>query len=191
MTKKFVRYIPDRPVDAVPVVGLGIEEATCDDLAAVADLIAQRERNDPQRHLQYLTTQIAEGPESCQIFFVRLETELVAYARISRHHYPDLPAGWYLTGLVIADDQQRRGIGRAITEHRLHWLRSRSDFDQIEQLYYFASSRNDASRDLHSHFGFTEIKRNISVPGCTFEDGIGILYSLKLNPALESLFTST
>ena len=185
MTKKFVRYIPDRPVDVVPVVGLKIEEATCDDLAAVAGLIAQRERNDPASHLQYLTVQIGEGPDSCQIFIVRLEQELVAYARISRHHYPDLPVGWYLTGLVIAADQQRRGIGRAITEHRLHWLRSRSDFDQIDHLYYFASSRNDASRDLHARLGFTEIKRNISVPGCTFEDGVGILYSLKLSPALE------
>ncbi len=181
MTKKFVRYIPDRPVDAVPVVGLKIEEATCDDLAAVADLIAQRERNDRESHLQHLTVQIAEGADSCQIFIARLEQELVAYARISRHQYPDLPVGWYLTGLVIAPDQQRRGIGRAVTEHRIHWLRSRSVFGKIDQLYYFASSRNDASRDLHSHFGFTEIERNISVPGCTFEDGIGILYSLPLN----------
>jgi len=181
MTKKFVRYIPDRPVDSVTVVGLEIEEVTCDDLPAVADLIAQRERNDPERHLQYLKAQLAEGPESCQIFIARLEAELVAYARISRHQYPDLPVGWYLTGLVIAPDQQRRGIGRAITEYRLHWLRARSNFDQIERLYYFASSRNDASRDLHARLGFTEIKRNISVPGCTFEDGIGILYQLTLN----------
>jgi len=181
MTKKFVRYIPDRPVDSVTVVGLKIEEVTCDDLPAVADLIAQRERNDPERHLQYLKAQIGEGPESCQIFIARLEAELVAYARISRHQYPDLPVGWYLTGLVIAPDQQRRGIGRAITEYRLHWLRARSNFDQIERLYYFASSRNDASRDLHARLGFTEIKRNISVPGCTFEDGIGILYQLTLN----------
>ncbi len=181
MTKKFVRYIPDRPVDAVPVVGLKIEEATCDDLPAVADLIAQRERNDPERHLQYLKAQLAEGPNSCQIFIASLEQELVAYARISVHQYPDLPVGWYLTGLVIAADHHRRGIGRAVTEHRIHWLRSRSDFDQIDRLYYFASSRNDASRDLHARFGFTEIERNISVPGCTFEDGIGILYSLPLN----------
>ncbi|HIK81563.1 MAG TPA: GNAT family N-acetyltransferase [Planctomycetes bacterium] len=181
MTKKFVRYIPDRPVDAKPVVGLKIVEATCDDLAAVADLIAQRERNDPERHLEYLNEQLVEGSNSCQIFIARLEAELVAYARISRHQYPDLPVGWYLTGLVIAADQQRRGIGRAVTEHRIHWLRSRSDFDQLDHLYYFASSRNDASRDLHARLGFTEIKRNISVPGCTFEDGIGILYSLPLN----------
>ncbi len=181
MTKIFVRYIPERPVDAVPVVGLKIEAATCDDLAAVAELIGQRERNDPASHLQYLTAQLAEGPDSCQIFTGRLDQELVAYARISRHRYPDLPAGWYLTGLVIAAEQQRRGIGRAITEHRLHWLRNRSDFDQIENLYYFASSRNGASRDLHARLGFTEIERNISVPGCTFEDGIGILYQLTLN----------
>lgn len=181
MTKKFVRYTPDRPVDAVPVVGLKIEEATCDDLPAVADLIAQRERNDRESHLQYLTVQIAEGQNSCQIFIARLEQELIAYARISRHQYPDLPAGWYLTGLVIAADHQRRGIGRAITEHRICWLRSRSDFDQLDHLYYFASSRNDASRDLHARLGFTEIEHNISVPGCTFEDGIGILYALPLN----------
>ncbi|MEE2857873.1 MAG: GNAT family N-acetyltransferase [Planctomycetota bacterium] len=181
MTKKFVRYITDRPVDAVPVVGLEIDEATCDDLPAVADLIAQRERNDPERHLEYLNEQLVEGSNSCQIFIARLKQVLVAYARISRHQYPDLPVGWYLTGLVIAPDHQRRGIGRAVTEHRIHWLRSRSDFDQIERLYYFASSRNDASRDLHARLGFTEIERNISVPGCTFEDGIGILYWLQLN----------
>jgi hypothetical protein len=53
---------------------------------------------------------------------------------------------------------------------------------QFCHLYYFASSRNGASRDLHAPFGFTEIERNISVSGCTFEDGIGILYhELPLN----------
>jgi hypothetical protein len=30
MTKKFVRYIPDRPADMVPVVRLKIEDAPCD-----------------------------------------------------------------------------------------------------------------------------------------------------------------
>jgi len=79
MTKKFVRYIPDRPGDAVPAVGLKIDEATCDDLPAVADLIAQRERNDRERHLQYLTAQLAEGPDSCQIFIVRLISSAPTY----------------------------------------------------------------------------------------------------------------
>ena len=106
MTKIFVRYVPERPVDVVPVVGLKIEDATCDDLPAVADLIAQRERNDPERHLQYLTAQIAEGPDSCQIFIVRLISAAPTYTPAPYERLHPAPPAKKLCGSILESQGQ-------------------------------------------------------------------------------------
>jgi GNAT superfamily N-acetyltransferase len=81
------------------------------------------------------------------------------------------PDGWYLLGLVVDPVSRRHGIGRELTRARLAWLRTRT-----HRVWYFASSANLASIDLHAELGFDLAANNIEVPGVAFTAS-GQLYS--------------
>jgi hypothetical protein len=56
---------------------------------------------------------------------------------------------------------------------RLGWLGQRAN-----EVWCFANTRNQASIDLHSKYGFVEVTRDFSVEGVTFDggNGTGILF---------------
>ncbi len=85
------------------------------------------------------------------------------------------PAGWFLTGLVVAPESRRHGIGQLLTRARLAQLVGLSD-----EAWYFANERNIVSIDLHARFGFRPYTRDFQIPGVCFEDGAGILFRLAL-----------
>ncbi len=87
------------------------------------------------------------------------------------------PAGWYLSGVIVAEDYRRRGIGRRLTQARLNWIAERD-----RAAYYFSNARNRASIDLHRAFGFVELTRDFTFPGASFEGGVGILFKAELAP---------
>jgi ribosomal protein S18 acetylase RimI-like enzyme len=91
------------------------------------------------------------------------------------------PTGWYLTGLVVDPSWRRRGVGVALTAHRLDWLRGRA-----EVVYYFANARNRATIDLHRRLGFEEVTRDFAIPGVAFAGGVGVLYWAQLRGAEAS-----
>ncbi len=69
-----------------------------------------------------------------------------------------LPDGWYLAGLQVLASHRRRGIGRALTEHRIAWLSERTDV-----VYYNADEVNGPSIELHEALGFVEVARGLVV----------------------------
>ncbi len=94
-----------------------------------------------------------------------------AYLRLSdRTGAVNAPDAWYLTGVVVAPEVRRRGVGRRLTEARLDWLAARTD-----AVWYFAAALNRASLDLHAELGFQEVTRDFAVPGVTFTGGEGVL----------------
>ncbi len=70
-----------------------------------------------------------------------------------------LPDGWYLSGLQVLSSHRRRGVVRAITEHRITWLNERTDV-----AYYNADEVNGPSIELHEALGFVEVARGILPP---------------------------
>jgi ribosomal protein S18 acetylase RimI-like enzyme len=86
------------------------------------------------------------------------------------------PRGYYLTGVFVASDQRRLGIGAALTRGRLDWISERA-----ADAWFFANARNAASIELHRRFGFEEVSRRFSFPGLTFDGGEGILFRLRLH----------
>jgi len=85
-----------------------------------------------------------------------------------------VPDGWYLLGLVVDPEARRHGVGHQLTTARLAWLQARTS-----RVWYFVSSANPASIDLHSEVGFELVASGIPVPGATFTES-GRLYGLAL-----------
>jgi ribosomal protein S18 acetylase RimI-like enzyme len=85
------------------------------------------------------------------------------------------PAGYYLTGVFVAPEHRRRGIGLALTKARLDWIGRRAS-----EAWFFAHAGNVASIDLHRLLGFEEVSRRFSFPGLAFEGGEGVLFRLEL-----------
>jgi ribosomal protein S18 acetylase RimI-like enzyme len=87
-----------------------------------------------------------------------------------------VPRGYYLSGVFVAAEYRRRGIGAGLTEARLSWIRERA-----AEAWFFTNARNATSIELHRRFGFEEVTRRFSFPGLTFEGGEGILFRLRLH----------
>ncbi len=81
-----------------------------------------------------------------------------------------LPDGWYLSGLQVLPSHRRRGIGRALTEHRIKWLSERTDV-----VYYNADEVNGPSIHLHEALGFVEVARGLVVSFPRREEELQIL----------------
>lgn len=174
---RFAEYTPVRPRRAAGNVScaVDIEEARPGDIEAIHALSVDRDGSDPERTRKTLESQLAASEQACRLFVARWQGDVVGFGRVSRFEVSPIPAGWYLSGLIVSPDRRRLGIGRAMTEYRIRWLVPRTDV-----AYYFVNSDNRASIDLHAEFGFREIDRGITVPGCAFEGAPGVLYVLSL-----------
>ncbi len=110
-----------------------------------------------------------------------IERAIVGYGRARWFEpAPDAPAdtvprGYYLSGVFVVPDQRERGVGTALTQARLDWIRERAT-----DAWFFANARNTTSIELHRRFGFEEISRRFSFPGLTFDGGEGILFRARL-----------
>ena len=86
------------------------------------------------------------------------------------------PYGYYLTGVFVAPNERRAGIGASLTQARLDWIS-----DRAPDAWFFANARNTRSITLHERFGFVEVSRRFSFPGLTFAGGEGILFRLRFD----------
>jgi len=169
----FEEHHPDAP--RLHRLDVAVRPARAEDLDALAALRAQRE-NEPVAQSRAALERKFRGDG----LFLAAEHggECVAYA--SAGMGPGgrgAPAGWYLTGVVVAPAWRRRGVAAALTRARLEWLAARTD-----RVYYFANARNRVSIALHESFGFVEKTRAFTIPGVTFQGGEGILFELVLPP---------
>ena len=174
----FADYDPARR-GAPPPDGLASRAATPGDLPALAALRAERDGMRVEDAAAVFERQLeSAGRAEGAVQVALLGRDLVGYGVVARLAFPDLPAGWYLGGLVVAPAHRRRGIGARLTRERLDWIAGRA-----REAYYFANERNRVSIDLHTSLGFREIARDIRVPGVTFTGGRGLLFVADLAPA--------
>ena len=119
---------------------------------------------------------------TCVGFVVIEDASVVAWG-IARHLSPKIvdedhaPPGWYLLGVIVRPDRQRRGHGAALTRARLDWLAPRTD-----RVYYFTDVDNEASQCLHASFGFRRLRGGLTHRTLTFDGGPMTLYELDLSP---------
>src|SRR5581483_7229910 len=85
------------------------------------------------------------------------------------------PAGYYLTGVLVAPAHRRLGVGEQLTRARMGWAAERA-----EEMWYFTNAGNRASLRLHEALGFTEVTRDFVFPGVTFTGGVGVLCRTEL-----------
>jgi cold shock CspA family protein/ribosomal protein S18 acetylase RimI-like enzyme len=168
----FAEYEPDAHGAAVPVV---VEPLAPHHLAEVVALAVQREGGDPAAWLASLEGSLDSAERAT--FVGMVGGRVAGYATVgwlapgTGDPSSPAPAAWYLLGLVVAPPFRRQGVGRQLTAARLHWLHERG----TDQAWYFVSSLNQASLDLHEEFGFRQTATDLRLPGVAFT-GKGLLY---------------
>jgi ribosomal protein S18 acetylase RimI-like enzyme len=143
---------PAGPADAVALARLS-EAAEGDAVAAV------------ERDLERSTSHVVVAEEAGTV---------VGFGRV-RYVDPeragdDVPAGWYLMGLVVEPAARRRGHGLALVRSRLDWIAERSS-----EAWYVANASNAASIALHDRAGFRIVRAIAAFPGIEFSGGRGVL----------------
>lgn len=188
----FAEYLPgaQRRRPAVLSLELQARPARSSDLEALALISAEREGQTPAEALQAMQSCFAQASELelPLLWVAQWQGKLLGFAKIlyleSAHEQSQTqaPAGWYLGGIVVAPHYRRLGVGKALTQARLNWLRSQA----CKMVYYCVNAQNLASIDLHSAFGFVEISRDFDIPGMCFVGGQGILFKTELLPEPEN-----
>ena len=160
-----------------PPADLILRTATIEDCPAIAAL--EHARGDIDADAGEARCRRQVGDPEVALIVAAVDRRVVGFGRAGRFMPaadapPDImPAGWYLFGVIVEDAWRRHGIGRALTEARLAWIRERAD-----AAWYFTNARNRVSIDLHAALGFVEVTRAFSTPGVAFEGGEGVLCRL-------------
>ncbi len=158
-------YEPDKHGRPIQV---DVRPATPDDIEAIARIdevygIGSVETLVPRILASF--ERVARGEVRAYTCVAPVKGEVVGYGICKfnvwseKHEESGLPDGWYLSGLQVLSSHRRRGIGRALTEHRLMWLSERTDV-----VYYNADEVNGPSIELHERLGFVEVARGILPP---------------------------
>ena len=155
-------YEPDKHGRATRV---DVRTATFEDIEAIALIDEARGIGSVETLVPRILASfecIARGEVRWHNFVASVKSEVVGYA-ICRYHAwserngdPQLPEGWYLAGLNVLPSHRRRGVGRALTEHRITWLTERTDV-----VYFTAAEANGPSIGLLEALGFTEVARGL------------------------------
>jgi len=69
------------------------------------------------------------------------------------------------------------GVPAPLLRARVGWVAERAD-----EVWFYANARNAVSLALHAAIGLEEVTRDFSVPGVSFEGGVGVLGRLRLRP---------
>lgn len=172
------RFADHRPAEHGSPVPLEVEPLSAPLLDACVALAVDRDGGSADDWRASLERSL--GDENRATFVGRTADGVAGYGTVGwfapRTSDPNsaAPDGWYLLGLVVAPRYRRRGVGRALTAARLRWASGRAD-----RVWYFVSSANPASIDLHAGFGFRLVDAPVEVPGVTFTAS-GQLWALDL-----------
>jgi len=175
VTSLFAAYEPDAHGVRTEVV---VEPLGREHLDACVALAVQREGGDPAAWRTVLESALDATDRATVVAMV--DGRLAGYSTVAwlapgiGHPTTAAPDGWYLLGLVVDPRFRRRGVGRRLTAERLRWLHGRTD-----RVWYFVSSANQASIDLHTEFGFRLSAENVAFPGVSFT-GTGLLFGADL-----------
>jgi ribosomal protein S18 acetylase RimI-like enzyme len=175
-----------RPIRAKPAAEPQIVTASAADLDAIARITFEREGGTYDQARQRAARWFADAKADAAhnlLLIARAGRAVAGYARAGfvpgkKSDEYDVPDGWYLGGIVVAKAFRRRGIGTLLTRRRVEWL---SGERGAREVFYFVNSLNRASIDLHTPFGFVEVRRDFRFPGATFSGGgSGVLFRAEL-----------
>lgn len=182
----FAAYEPRSGAHAEPDASITVRDVTSADvepLAAIAlerhDDTLEEERNAFEHELECLPR---DGRR--RLLVAELDGRVAGYGRLVEFRPQSgapsntAPAGWYLTGVVVAEASRRRGVATALTRDRLEIVA-----EHASVAYYFANAHNLASIDLHARLGFRELTRDFTFPRVSFDGGTGILFHARLRSA--------
>ncbi|GLZ81690.1 hypothetical protein Afil01_64970 [Actinorhabdospora filicis] len=171
----YAEFDPD-PNHRPPRRHVALREATTEaDYFACAKLISGHEDGDVRQWLDR-TRRHAHGPRNALLVAESATDGIVAYGRVTwfpQPRYPGLdaaPEGYYLGGLIVADDHRRMGIGQRLTLARMRFIQRRSG-----DAWYLVNQTNAASILLHERLGFHEATRKFTFPGVSFEAPGGLV----------------
>ncbi len=157
-------YEPDKHGCATHV---DVRAATTDDIEAIARIDEARGKGSVETLVPRIVAsfeRIAREKVRWHNFVASVKGEVVGYAVCRYHAWAErngdsgIPEGWYLAGLSVLPSHRRRGVGRALTEHRMTWLSERTDM-----VYYTVAEVNGPSIDLHEALGLVEVARGLVV----------------------------
>lgn len=138
------------------VVNADIREATLSDIPACAALIAAHESGEA-KHWQERFEVDLDNPRR-KFLVASFNDEIVGYGHIVLHERVILdeaegPSGYFLSGLLVAPEHRRGGIGSQLTGARIDLLRPETDL-----IYYYADPENEATISMHARLGFEEFR---------------------------------
>jgi ribosomal protein S18 acetylase RimI-like enzyme len=167
------------------------------DVDAIARLAADREGGSVKEHARHIVEELQSRDARRYLGVAEREGQVIGFARCGWYdgmwdaapatvatpnatagESPESPPGaWALLGIIVASRFRRRGVGRALTVHRMQWLAQRGDY-----AFYFVNAQNRASIDLHAEFGFAPVDEDYRDANITFEGGRGVLFRAVLQP---------
>lgn len=180
---RFADYLPgpQRRRPAVLLLELTVRLALANDLPELALMAAESEDRPVAEALNALESLFAEAESTEQplLWLAQWQDQLLGFAKLEQVEIlPDTPPGWYLGGVVVAPRYRRMGVGRALTQARFNWLRSQA----LSEVFCCIHAQNLPGIDLHTAFGFLEIRRDAVLPGPNFPAEQGILFRAELPP---------
>ena len=133
-----------------------IEPLRMEDVESAVELVSGVQRVAPGDRGEQFASDITD--DSRQMFVAKANGQVIAYGRAAElpagEAGPGTPAGYYLSGVLVAPAWRRRGIATALTRARLRWVFARAD-----EAFYVAGADNIASLHLHTALGFQEVER--------------------------------
>lgn len=124
------------------------------------------------------------GDDECQLVLKDESGRLIGWGRAAWWDPNDdsAPAGYYLSGVEIAREFQKRGYASRLTAARLAWVAQRA-----QQAWCVVNERNSESLRLQASFGFKEITRADHFGSVEFTGGSGVLLRKDLTEAARNL----
>ncbi|MEV6106767.1 GNAT family N-acetyltransferase [Streptomyces sp. NPDC051940] len=179
----FAAFDPRPAVRPQPARGATLHDAVPQDAAPLGALQAQVRGGDAGRWEGKIAALIQEPRGT--VVVARAEGSLLGFANaeyLPAHPDDGAPAGYYLTGVTVAPQWRRRGLGRLLTRRRMEWAWWHAP-DARGEVWCFVSSANPASLALHHALGFVAVRSGPAFQGIPFTSGDGTLLRARPKPA--------
>ena len=138
------------------VVNVDIREATIADIPVCAAMIATQESGEVKYWQERFETDLTNPRRTFLV--ASFNDEVVGYGHTVLHDRVIVdeasgPSGYFLSGLLVAPDHRRGGIGSQLTGARIDLLRP-----QTNLIYYYADPENEETISMHARLGFEKFR---------------------------------